>query len=45
MFGLKCIDLAFVSIKYLNESKRVIEAIVACLDGVYKPKVYKVKNK
>ena len=34
-----------IKVRDPNESKRVIEAIVACLDGVYEPKVYKEKNK
>ncbi len=32
-----------IKVRDPNESKRVIEAIVACLDGVYEPEVYKEK--
>lgn len=34
-----------IRVKNPNESKRVIETIVACLDGVYDPPVYKEENK
>ena len=34
-----------IKVRDPNESKRVIEAIVACLDGVYEPKNHKEKNK
>jgi phosphomannomutase len=33
-----------IKVRDPNESKRVIEAIVACLDGAYEPKVYEEKN-
>lgn len=34
-----------IPVKNPNESKRVIETIIACLDGVYDPPVYKEENK
>ena len=34
-----------IQIKNPTESKRVIETIIACLDGVYDPPVYKEENK
>ena len=34
----------FIKIRDLDESKRVIEAIVACLDNIYKPEISKKEN-
>ena len=34
-----------IRVKNPNELKRVIETIIACLDGVYDPPVYKEENK